>query len=207
MPSSGARETVRAVVAARARVSRRHVADLGIDLPRDQIRAHELSAVLPNGLAVSRRRHAAARVDAIPRPSVADAHRMAQRGDHWHFAARERHGFHGVLRANGGIGVDRGVHRDHSDHRDGNEPAVRHQTRPSRAVRHASRRRRCADVGARRSVHGVADGARRDHDRLRELVARQRAEPSPAARARCDGLRERDALRQRDPVDDRGRGR
>ena len=62
----------------------------------------------------------------------------------------------------------------------------------------ARRRGRRFDARAGRGFHRFAGGARRDHGRLRELVARQRALAAAfSARAGRDGLRERDALRQR----------
>ena len=96
------------------------------------------------------------------------------------------------------VGAHRGVHRDHPDHRHADEFAVRRSAEPPRAGRHARRCGGCADAREGPSVHGVADRARGHHDRVRELVARQRAVAAAfSVGAGRHGLRERDALRQR----------
>src|SRR5438105_215210 len=61
------------------RVPRRHVAGLGLDLSRDQVRAAQPAPVLPDGHAVPLRRRAADGVDALARRALAEHAAMAQR--------------------------------------------------------------------------------------------------------------------------------
>src|SRR4030095_11924265 len=90
---------------------------LGIDLPRHQGRARELSAVLPGGLTLPRRGITAAALGAVARAEDADVPPMAQCGDRRHGHAWPKHGRSDLCRA---IGTFRPCGRLHR-HRPGSD--------------------------------------------------------------------------------------
>src|SRR5882762_1189237 len=85
-----------AVVDHRPRLPRGDLARVGLDLPRHQVRTAELSALLPDGHALSVRGRLADGVDAVSRRPLARCEAMAQRADRWCTDAWWGHGWYGI---------------------------------------------------------------------------------------------------------------
>jgi hypothetical protein len=185
-------------VAPDAAVSGGHLDGLGLDLPRDQVRADEFPAVLSDGHALSVRRRLADGLDALARRTLARSHPMAQRGRRWHADAGRRHGRHRVRRSVGRVRPGGRVHRDRAADDRGTQPAVGRAPAAPGSAGHPARPGRGSDADTGRGLSGLARRTHGDRDRLCDLVARQRVEPPLApARTGRHRFRQRNALRRR----------
>ena len=169
----------------------RHLARLGLDLPRHQVRARELSAVLPDGHALPGGRRAAAGVDALARGAAMPTRRQ------WRNALVV-----GTLMLGGGMGGTA-----YAEQTVGSglvvafiavvplmialaEPGLRRGAAAAGRRGHRRRPGRRADADAGRRLPGLAGRAGAIAIACVTLVGRQRAEPAqPAAGAGRDGLR------------------
>lgn len=196
--------------AARRRLPARDLADLGLDLPRDQVRARQLPALRRHGHALPRRRAGPRGLDALGAPrALAGRTAVAPRARRRRADARRRDGCDGLRRAEHRLGAGRRLHRHRAGDHDARPVAVlARRAGPRRVAGHRGRPGRRGAAHARPGPPGLGRGAGGDRHRLRRLVRRQPAQPAPpAARAGCDGFRQRDGLRRRRAAGDGGAAR